>query len=1525
MAPKKTIEETYIKTDQHNHILDLPDTYVGSIESVKEERYVLNSSGIFVKKYIEFSKVLLKIFDEILVNAIDETVRNTKCNVIKVTFDIESGEISVMNNSGIPVEIHKKEKMYVPELIFGQLLTSSNYNKDEIRVVGGKNGYGCKLTNIYSKKFTVDTVCIGKHFKQEYSNNMFDKKEPIIKETTKSDYTKITFIPDYNRLGLKGLSKEMALIIEKRVYDCIPGTSKNVSIYLNGINLKIKDFMSYIKMYNIEPVAYQLVDDKIFNWEIAIGLTENFEQVSFVNGINTTKGGRHVQYVTDQIIKKLSEHIVSKKKIEGLKSSFIKERLFIFVKATIDKPTFDSQTKEELTSHINKFGIKFDIDDKFITKLSKSGIVEDIISLTKFKNQQILEKATPNTSRKSKIKVEKLEDAEYAGTKKSKDCSLFLVEGDSAKTMVMSGFSIIGRQYYGVYPLRGKCCSDDTKIPLWNGEIKLAKDIQIGDILIGDDGNKRNVITLFKDKGKMYEISQDRGESYKVNDEHILSLCIPENKSIYWSNESNSWRSIYWDKETKRVKVKAISIFIKIECNECGEMMDKKSLQIHYKRRHKDKEFEKSKTIIDMNDLKVIEAYKKLEDFLSTVDDSKTIDICIKDYLDIPNSLKRKLRGIRGECVNWEEKKVSLDPYVLGLWLGDGAQTGYSYACDGGNDYQIMDYLHEWGRKNDSNLKISGKSKYCYNFSSIDNFRNPGYSPLKKVLSLYNLVNNKHIPKEYLINSKEIRLRLLAGIIDSDGHVNCDGSVEISQSFVHKQLADDIIYLSRSLGFYTSVREKTTNYKYVSTGEYAKAYIIKISGDIINIPTLLPRKKTKSTLYNNRNSTGTIKINPIDDCNYVGIGIDGNNRFLINDFTVTHNCLNVREATQSQLLTNVEIQNIITIIGLQRGKKYANTESLRYGCIIILTDSDVDGYHITGLIINFIQHWWPELLEIKGFLRMMQTPIVKISSGKEIKEFYTVKNFNNFFDNCENKKKWNVKYYKGLGTSTSSEAKDLFKKLDKISVDFYSKSVKETDTCVNLAFNKSLADKRKEWLLKLKADDILDTLGEDTSIDYFINNILIHFSWYDVVRSIPNAIDGLKPGQRKIIYTMFKKNYNSEIKVAQFAGAVGETSNYHHGEASLQGSIIKLAQNFVGSNNMNLLSPNGQFGTRVQGGLDSASPRYIFTELSQYSKLLFNSIDLEIVDYIQEEGHSIEPNYYIPILPIVLLNGCAGIGTGFSTNTPCYNPKDIITNLKLLAQDKPLIELIPWYNGFTGKITSSGIGKFTTYGIIKQVNETHMRITELPIQSWTEKYKIFLDILVEKNNFGLVDIVSKCEDDTIDFLLKFETKEALDDLISRGKNDIYKLFNLTSNISTKNMHLFDHNCKIRRFDTAEDILKEFYQTRIKFNGKRKSYLVNNYQQKLIILSNKVRFLEEIINDVIVIYRKTNKQINEILLKGKYDLIDNKFSYLTDLPVGSFSKEKIEDLVNKKNSIEKDLKLIQSKTEVDILLDDLLKF
>jgi DNA topoisomerase-2 len=1143
---KKTIEETYQKLTQREHVLLRSGMYIGSIKKQCEELWVPDPKTYMMKKKIvEYSPGFMKIFDEVLTNATDHSFRHPEVTQIKINYSQETGELSVWNNGpGIPVVEHQEHKMYVPELIFGHLLSGSNYDDSDSRTGSGTNGLGSKLTNIYSKKFVIETVDsnTGKKFIQEHSLNMTVKSKAKITSNSKSSYTKITFIPDYERFDMEGLEDDTIALINKRAIDCIACTASTVKIYLNGDLLKGKGMTDYTKYYFDEAKVYsESFSERVKNkkgefveyiWEYTIVPSEHYEQVSFVNGNATLQGGKHVDYIMYQIINKLKAMLETKKKLKELKPNFIKDKLFLFLRATVANPVFNSQTKEQLTTASKDFGCVVQVSDKFIERLYKSSITEEIVEFCKAKEIATLSKTTDG-KKTNKIYIPKLEDALWAGTNKSTECTLILTEGDSAATFAKWGRAVVGPEKFGVFPLKGKV-------------------------------------------------------------------------------------------------------------------------------------------------------------------------------------------------------------------------------------------------------------------------------------------------------------------------------------------------------------------------------------------------------------------------------------------------LNVRDASISQLIGNEEINNLKQIIGLKQDQVYKNTNDLRYSKVMILTDADLDGYHIRGLLINFFHAQWPSLVKL-NFIQTLKTPIVKAIKGKKVVEFYTEQDYH-IWKQTVNPSTFNIKYFKGLGTSKKDDAKDTFNRINELRVDYYYKD-KLCDESILLAFDKDknnkpskkkndkdtesengseiveefvkCSDRRKNWLSNYNRDSYVEMKESRVSYQDMINKELIHFSIYDNSRSIPSLCDGLKPSQRKILYYMLKKNITNPIKVAQLSGYVSAECGYHHGEASLQGAIIGMAQDFVGSNNINLLYPDGSFGSRFMNGKDAASARYIFTHLSNTTQLIFNSNDTPLLKMCDDDGSIIEPEWYLPIIPMILVNGCEGIGTGYSTFIPPFNPKDIIKNLlRVLNDDLEPLPMKPWYRGFNGTIEEkeNESGNYVSKGKWQKVSDTQLKITELPIGMGITTYKEYLESLIENNmsvkkgdkkatknkvrKVVLRDVQNKTKDenDAILFIIEFKEKSVLDDLIK--SNLLEKELKLTKSFSTNNMYLFNQNMILTKYQNANDILLDFYDLRLDYYQLRKEYLEKKLKEELVILEAKKRFIQEYIDQELDINRKSKDIIVELLKKKKYPLHQESYDYLLTLPVYSFTLERINKLSEECKKKQEELKFIQSKSNADLWSIDL---
>jgi len=1032
----------YSKLTPIEHVLKRPTVYIGSI--TPEIKTILNyNSGKL--QYTEKTVVpgLLKLFDEVIGNVIDQTNRKLKVPVTEIKVDINSDYISVYNNgTGIPFY---ENGVCVPEMIFSELLSGSNYNDKEDRYLIGLNGLGIKLVGIFSEYFEIELVTNSQKYVQRFTDNLRTKSKIKITNSKKQDSVQVKFKlnTDYFKCDLP---------ISEFITKCIlllPILNKDIKLTVNNIKYKTIELKTFISQF-IEIPKSEIIYFEQFDWKVAI-FPGAKKQISFVNGELTELGGKHVDYIFGLLAKEING-----KKKYSITASEIQNSCVLYLISKINQPQFNSQTKDYLNTSPSKFGISISIPNSFVNSFIKSSIFSSILEKKQDKENSKLSKL--DGKKKTRISVPKLDDANFAGTKKSNDCTLFLTEGDSAKTFVVSGFSIIKRDYNGVFPLRGKM-------------------------------------------------------------------------------------------------------------------------------------------------------------------------------------------------------------------------------------------------------------------------------------------------------------------------------------------------------------------------------------------------------------------------------------------------LNAREATKKQLLENSEISSLKKILGLEQFKKYTSTDSLRYGKICIVADQDLDGFHCLSLVFNMIHYFWPELLAL-GFISYMNTPLIKGTFKGQRISFYSEKEYLEFKNNLTD-----IKYFKGLGSSTKLEAQECFKNSGKTTV-----NLSWSDKCekaVQLAFNKNCVLDRKIWLTNYNVLESPGTLAN--TFDTFINNKLVQFSSYDCVRSIPDLVDGLKPSQRKVMYIILKKNITKEIKVAQLGASCAEQTNYKHGENSLFGTIINMAQDYPGSNNMNLLEPCGQFGSRLLLGSDSASPRYIFTRMNENTKKLFLLEDLksDLLEYLVEENQTIEPIRFYPTLPIVLVNGTQGIGSGFSSNVPQFNPQDIIDAIKCVLNKKKPQKLVPWYRNFTGTIEP--ILDTNNFEMIckPKISGLKLIISEIPIGIGITNFKENLEELQTELNF----IIKKNEstENSVYFELLFESKINID--------IVMKKFKLTKKISLDNMHLF-LNGKLKKFDTVLDILENWIKEKIKFITKKKKLILQEFSHDIHFLNYKIKFISDIISEKLIIFKKPKKEIYELMTK---DFPEDVIPKLLGMNILVFSLEEIKKLENQLKSLMQEKELLDSKS------------
>ena len=772
--------------------------------------------------------------------------------------------------------------------------------------------------------------------------------------------------------------------------------------------------------------------------------------------------------------------------------------------------------------------------------------------------------------------------------------------------------------------------------------------------------------------------------------------------------------------------------------------------------------------------------------------------------------------------------------------------------------------------------------------------------------------------------------------------------------------------------------------KPVHINKICKWSVIERLEDMIRAKEFIALKKTQ------RKKKGHIKIEGLDPANNEGgklghqctlilveglsaktyavagieVGINGKKgRDWYGIYPLRGKCKNVRDATLESIAINKVVGDIIKSLGVEYGVDYSIDENyykLRYGRIMILTDQDVDGIHIASLIQNIFHALFPSLLERKkSFIISLQTPLVRVYlKDKKDQLFYDMKSYEIWLENYRktNNNKIEHKYYKGLGTSNEDSIHDTFgKKIIEFVLD-----EKTTDT-MNKAFRKNKADSRKEWLAQYNPNTPSITWNSFEQEEHktmtftnFIDTELIKHSIDNCGRTIPNVLDGLKEGNRKILFACFKRNLRFKgktLKVAQLAGYVAEHSGYHHGEQNLFDTITGMAGCYIGSNNIPLLYRDGQFGTRIANGKDAANARYIFTKLDELTRLIFRQEDDVLLSYNKDDDEVIEPKYYIPIIPMILVNGClAGIGTGWSSTIPCYNPIDIISCIKLWLEhngdifraddddenniESILPKIIPWYRGFTGIIEETDKkGQYVSRGRLIENNNKQI-VNELPVGLATDKFKDFLeDLKIDKK---IKNYKNHSKTKTVHFVITPEDKFKCNE----------KTLKLCENINTSNMVAFTENQQICKFNTVDEIIDYFCGVRYRFYRLRKEHQLKEIKHNISFLGNKKRFLEEVMNEDIKLFEMNdNKRVsrkncdivkelekrNYTKQYGKHEKDEddeessNGYNYLLGMQFRSITSEKINKLKNDIDSNIKRHEEIKKVSEKEMWLSDLEEF
>jgi DNA topoisomerase-2 len=1458
----KSEAEKYDKKTPREHVLLRPDTYIGDIEPTSENMWVYSDSeDKMLNKQITYTPGFLKTFDELIVNARDASINDPTCDTIKVEYNSEEGYISVFNNGdiGIPVEEHPTHKSLVPSMIFGELLTSSNYNDNEERTTGGRNGYGSK--------------CLCPNTKIP----MWNGETKLAKDVQVGDQL----------IGDNGTIRNVLKIIT--------GTDKMYNVIQeNGETYKVNS-------EHILTLTLESKQNKIFDIPIHVYLKFHDSLRDEIYGVR----GKCVKWENQEVPFDayffgmwLGDCIQSDSSYPCYGGKLYNVNQMLFDSGNeynVNKTRYNSLTEFIKIYKLNEskyIPIEYIVNDSNTRLKVLAGILDRVGSIRPDKLKIIISYKMNDELENDIIKL-----CRTLGFSCYKQFNYISISGSTINDIPTKIF----KKYGCVY-------NNDVS----TGHIKI-EEVDIGEFvgfeidsnqrfLINDFTVTHNCANIFSTKFIVEIDDAKRNKRFKQSWINNMETAEEAFVTKLPAKTKSSVKVTFYP-DFKRFNIKDLK-------NDHMELFHRRSYDIAGTANNKLKVFFNDKKIDVVNFKSYIELYyptKDIELYYDNGEERWTVGVLYK-----PD------KG--GDVISFVN---SINTYKGGTH------------CNHVIDNIIKTLINDYIKKKDKDIKITPtilKENLVFFINST--IINPAFSSQTKdtLTTKIDKFGSKYTPTP-------VFLKKLAkcGIVEQ--------MIELAKFKENSNL------------------KKTDGKKQV-----------KISG----IPKLEDANKA-GTKESNKCTLILTEGDSAKATAMAGLGIIGRDYYGV--FPLKGKLLNVREAAASQLLANEEIKNLKLIIGLKQGEDYSSDDkfsTLRYGHVLLLTDQDVDGSHIKGLFINMLHSLWPSLVKKPEFVQSLNTPIVKAIKGSNVITFYNLTDYDNWKDTPE-ANNYKIKYYKGLGTSTTQEAKEYFIDIETKLINYFwenvDKEVKakfsdsdkdkpeqviesesenedaelddtifipihDDDDAIRLAFDKSRADDRKKWLLNYNKNNIIKY--EQKTIPYydFIHYDLIHFSNDDLIRSIPSVIDGLKPSQRKILYGAYLRGLDkTEVKVAQLAGFVSDKAAYHHGEMSLTGAIIGMAQDFVGSNNINILVPAGQFGTRLKGGKDAASPRYIWTSIEKLTSIIYNSIDDPILNNQFEDSEPIEPEYYAPIIPMVLVNGAEGIGTGFSTKIPPYNPIEIIKNIKNIMNSKPFEQMDPWWQGFEGMICKIDNFNYEIFGTWS-INDNKLTITELPVGEWTSNYKEFLEKMLEDvpvktkaddkkskkvvkkdNNFlGYKDSNTESK---VHFELTFE------DGYLQSVKDLDKLFHLNKKYSVTNMHLYGPEGHIKRYHTVEEIMNDYYEIRLNLYKARKEYQLSILEYQLKIISFKVKFILMVVKKEIEINNKKKQDIEDALVKNNFPKFgknksDNKltYDYLLTMPIYNLSYEKIEELKKQQQDKESEYKSLEELTPQNIWLNEL---
>jgi DNA topoisomerase-2 len=554
--------------------------------------------------------------------------------------------------------------------------------------------------------------------------------------------------------------------------------------------------------------------------------------------------------------------------------------------------------------------------------------------------------------------------------------------------------------------------------------------------------------------------------------------------------------------------------------------------------------------------------------------------------------------------------------------------------------------------------------------------------------------------------------------------------------------------------------------------------------------------------------------------------------------------LNVRGATPKDVLENKEAMALLRILGIQLGVTYddAMARKLPYQRLMVMSDQDVDGSHIAGLVYNFVDVVAPSLLAVRPrFMYRFATALIRVTVDRAQLGFYSQTEYDDWVADrrAHGQGVGTCKYFKGLGTSSAALAKEYFRHLAEHVVVVVHRGA-ESSHSLDLAFNKKRSDDRKAFLTACDPRAFVDYKQAETTVDAFVTSELLpQYALASVVRAIPSVVDGFKEALRKCFHgARILKIPSGGISVANAAGEIASKTKYHHRATALEDTLIGMAADYAGTPNVNLFLPLGQFGTRFKHAAASAAYPLIALN-APLEGLLYPTADAPVLVHAVDEGHPVEPKTYVPVVAMALVQGARGIATGWSTDVPQFHPLDVVEATRALLDERPLPALTPWYRGFTGPVVPDGEGQFTVSGVVEWHGDD-LHVVEVPPFREVEAYKD--DWIKAGLTEREIQVGERGTDEVVHFVLVGCTASRTETLRQLG---------LVKRVGFHNMHLLDARGVLTKYAAPEEVLRAHAPVRMRTYERRLAHQVDACARDLAVTEAKMTFVTHVLDGTFV--------------------------------------------------------------------------